>query len=168
MKLNLHPIQNDHATLASLAQFYLYELSEIENLDICDNGRFEHDILHGTAVRSDLLPFVIYAAEQLIGFVLISQHSRMRSHFSGHSIETIFVLRRYRRHGLGRSSVCEVFDRFPGVWEVATHGQNVRGMAFWRSVIDIYTNGSYQETWLQEASWRGTVHSFLSQSGHYE
>lgn len=81
MKLNLHPIQNDHATLASLAQFYLYELSEIENLDICDNGRFEHDILHGTAVRSDLLPFVIYAAEQLIGFVLISQHSRMRSHF---------------------------------------------------------------------------------------
>ena len=168
MKLTLRSIQNDHAMLASLAQFYLYELSEIETMDISNDGRFQHELLKDNVIRPDLAPFVIYAGEQLTGFVLISQQSRLRSHFSGHAIEVIFILRRYRRHGLGRGSVCEIFDRFPGTWEVATHGQNVRGMAFWRSVIDIYTNGSYQETWLQEANWRGTVHSFQSPSDQYE
>lgn len=168
MKLNLSSVPYDHPVLISLTQFYLYDLSEIEPFDIIDTGQFQDVLLQKNATHSDIETFLIYGGNQLIGFAIVSRQSKLRSQFSGHTMEALFVLRRYRRHGLGRNSACEIFDHFPGTWEVATHGLNVRGMAFWRSVIDAYTNGNYGETWLQEPNWRGTVHSFEAPYSHCE
>ncbi len=168
MKLKILAVPHNNAVLAALTQFYLYERSEIEPLDILDTGLFQNTLLQDFSDQFSVEAFLIYDQVQLIGFSLISQQSRLRMQFSGHTIETIFILRRYRRHGVGRHSAIKLFDRFPGSWEVATHGQNVRGMAFWRSVIDIYTNGNYEETWLQDANWRGTVHSFEAPCLHIE
>jgi hypothetical protein len=43
---------------------------------------------------------------------------------------------------MGRTGL---FDRFIGRWELGTARGNVVRQAFWRNVLDQYTNGKYQE-----------------------
>lgn len=46
-----------------------------------------------------------------------------------------FVLRRYRRLGLGRVAAGAVLGRFPGRWEVRQVRTNPAATAFWRTAI---------------------------------
>ena len=82
------------------------------------------------------------------------------------SIADFFVLRRYRRQGVGRTAAMLLFDRFPGAWEVSSGADNVPGHVFWRGVVDHYTGGHYAETWIQTPNWRGPVESFVVPSSH--
>jgi predicted acetyltransferase len=48
-----------------------------------------------------------------------------------------FVMRKYRRAGIGTQSARLVFARFPGSWEVRQVEANVTASEFWRSVIPV-------------------------------
>ena len=56
-----------------------------------------------------------------------------------------FVPRAQRRHGVGRSAVCLLLDRFAGHWQIAEPQGNTVAIAFWRSVVAQYTGGRYRE-----------------------
>lgn len=57
-----------------------------------------------------------------------------------------FVLRNYRRRGIGQTAVQWVFAHHPGRWIVKQLAQNTQAIAFWRRVIGQATGGSYLET----------------------
>ena len=46
-----------------------------------------------------------------------------------------FVMRKYRRLGVGRRTAEEIFSRFPGSWTVRQQHTNSAATAFWRSII---------------------------------
>jgi len=74
--------------------------------------------------------------------------TRNGTHFSGddaREISEFFVLRKYRRRGVGRRAAVKVLEAFPGRWEVAEMEWNVEAQAFWRSVIGDYTRGTFDE-----------------------
>jgi predicted acetyltransferase len=73
-----------------------------------------------------------------------------------------FVMRRYRRKGVGLAAASAIFDRFKGPWEVRQRDENVEATAFWRRVIAHYTGGRYQEVRWDDAAWTGPVQSFTS------
>ncbi|WP_238996488.1 hypothetical protein [Paenibacillus pinistramenti] len=56
-----------------------------------------------------------------------------------------FVLKRFRRTGVGRTAAYALFDRFPGRWYISQLKTNTPAQAFWRAVVDEYTAGRYQE-----------------------
>ena len=60
-------------------------------------------------------------------------------------MKEFFVLRKYRGRGVGASVATQLFDRFPGKWEVRELAQNVAALAFWRAVIARYTDGRFVE-----------------------
>ncbi len=74
----------------------------------------------------------------------------------------LFVMRRYRRKGVGRAAAFAAFDRFEGAWEIRQRTENVAATAFWRRAIDRYTNGKYTEHALNDSTWIGLVQRFLS------
>jgi predicted acetyltransferase len=57
-----------------------------------------------------------------------------------------FVLRKYRRSGLGRQLASGLFERFAGTWEVRELPSNTAAQTFWRRIIDDYTHGAFTET----------------------
>lgn len=152
----------DRSVLKNLMQLYLYDLSEIEGIDVDERGRFSYPALDLYWTEAGRYPFLIRVDGRLAGFALVSQHSRLTGPFEGHTIAEFFILRRYRRMGVGRAAATQIFDRFPGRWEVATIATNIPAQAFWRSVIDRYTGGRYHEVWLQDERWRGPVQSFVT------
>jgi predicted acetyltransferase len=52
-----------------------------------------------------------------------------------------FVLRTYRRRGVGTRVARALFDRFPGWWELAVLTWNVGARPFWRRVIQRAARG---------------------------
>ena len=73
-----------------------------------------------------------------------------------------FVMRRYRRKGVGAAAATAAFDRFKGPWEIRQRRENVAATAFWRRVIGGYTGGKFDEVHWDNAAWTGPVQTFTT------
>jgi predicted acetyltransferase len=88
--------------------------------------------------------FVLRVRGRLAGFAL----TRERAHFAGAAAREIgefFVLRKYRRRGVGTQAARVLFRRFPGRWELAELTWNVAAQRFWRRVIRRVAVGGFTE-----------------------
>jgi predicted acetyltransferase len=162
MQIAVLPAHDRRDVLASLMQLYLYDLSELMMANIGSDGRYADAEMYTHLADPATTPFLIKTETCPIGYALVGKQSRQHPEFSGHSMLSFFILRRYRRQGLGRVAAGHVFDCFPGMWEVATYGANIPAISFWRSVVQDYTSGLYTETWFQTAHWRGSIQHFTA------
>lgn len=166
MQIALHPVAvPDKPVLDNLMQLYLHDFSEISGADADDRGRFDYPQLDLYWTEAGRHPFAIRADGHPAGFALVNRFSPLQDPFEGHAVAEFFVMRKYRRRGVGRAAAMLLFDHFPGHWEVATAASNIPAQAFWRSTIDTYTSGRYQELWLQDDRWHGPIHQFVAPPG---
>ena len=83
-----------------------------------------------------------------------------------HAIAEFFVLRKYRRTGIGTAAARRCFRRFPGRWEVPVAHYNRPALAFWRSVLtDAGGIDELSEEPGDGRRWSGPVLCFVSRSG---
>jgi predicted acetyltransferase len=68
--------------------------------------------------------------------------SEGRSYFS---MAEFFIMKKYRREGIGRSVAEQIFNLHKGQWEVYQKESNVPAQIFWNKVIDEYTKGQFKE-----------------------
>ena len=54
-----------------------------------------------------------------------------------------FVLRSYRRSGVGRRAAFALWDRLSGHWVVRVSEAHTAGLHFWEAAIEDYTRGSF-------------------------
>lgn len=103
-------------------------------------------------IRSDDCP---------VGVALVEHHC-VFDQSEGHTVVAFCVERACRRLGLGQTAARLIFDMFPGRWEIATFALNVPATAFWRGVVDRYTDGRYDERWLHAGRHHYIVQLFHS------
>ena len=105
-------------------------------------------------------PFLIRADGTLAGFAIIDGRSHLTGEWGIWDVADFFVLRRYRRCGVGGHVARLLFDRFRGRWEVRQMAANRGAQAFWREVITRYTDGQFEDVHWNDARWRGAVQVF--------
>lgn len=117
-----------------LVQLYIYDLGG-EYWDVEPDGAFGSPGWHRRFwSRRGRQLFVMRVRGRLAGFVLVSARPR----FAGPDTRVIaefFVLRKYRRRGVGSRAALDVLTRFPGRWELSELDWNVAAQKFWRSII---------------------------------
>lgn len=152
--------------LANLFQLYAYDWSELLPLDVGQDGRFADALFSRYATRgAEQHELLVYAAERLVGFAIVTERSRLTGQTGICDMAEFFVMRRYRRRGVGHAAAAAVFDRFRGRrWEVRQQDGNANATAFWRKVIADYTAGNYQERRWNDANWVGPVQAFGPES----
>lgn len=64
-----------------------------------------------------------------------------------------FILPCYRKKGYGKQFAFKMFDSFPGLWQVRQIPAAVDAIAFWRSVVQEYTQGDYIEDYTVDLHW---------------
>lgn len=109
-------------------EFYSYDWSELDGRDVDEHGEFGYPWLDHYWTDENRHAFLIRVEGQLAGLALVRQEQRTE-------MAEFFVLRRYRRHGIGTTAAREVFRRFPGPWQVMQHVTNPGATAFWRKAI---------------------------------
>jgi predicted acetyltransferase len=137
----------DKSIVRNLLQFYRYDFSEFNQDDVQDDGLFpEYPYLE--EYWNDPYhrhPYLVKCDNKYIGFVLVKYTaSEQRNYFS---IGEFFIVRKYRRKGLGRVVATQIFDAHRGEWEVHQIKTNHPAQIFWNTVIREYTRGDFSERW---------------------
>lgn len=123
----------------SLFQLYTHDFSEfwagLPQGDVDEQGRFPaYPYLASYWQEEGRVPLLIRADGKLAGFALLN-----RLGHTGQPVERnvaeFFILRKYRRGGIGTAAVDAIFTAYPGAWETAIARKNTAALAFWRRTI---------------------------------
>ena len=106
------------ATLANLLELYSHDFSEFVDLEIGPDGRFGYSDLDIYWTEPERHPLLVYVDTRLAGFALIDGLQRGSSDGMVWDVAEFFILRRYRRTGIGTEVARQVWKRFPGRWQV--------------------------------------------------
>jgi predicted acetyltransferase len=146
---------SERDALARLLQLYQYDFGEIEGGDLDQHGLYRYldpDVYwSGVGWR----PFLFKVDGLWAGFGIVREIAPGNCR-----LEEFFVLRRHRGQGVGEAAARELFDRFPGRWELSQTANNHAARAFWRKVIGRYTGGRFSEELHPENRYRASVHAF--------
>lgn len=145
METEIKPIKkHERPVLENLMQFYFYDFSAFNGADVTETGQFgeyPYTSLHWT--EENRHPYFIQHQGNIAGFVLVSKIILDTRNY--YSISEFFVLKKFRKLGVGRKAAFSIFDRFTGEWEVTQIISNHPAQAFWRKVIGEFTNENYRE-----------------------
>jgi predicted acetyltransferase len=124
----LEAVDDDRAVIRRLIQLYHYDFSEFDGSDVDSHGEFLHRYFDEYWNDSDRKAFLFRVDGAWAGFALV---------FTGEprGIAEFFVMRKYRRHGVGSQAAAHLFERFPGRWTVRQKLLNPPATAFWRKAI---------------------------------
>jgi predicted acetyltransferase len=153
----------DRAAVQNLAQLYQYDFTEFDDNDVSEDGRYVHlDTARFFGQRGSRV-YVARADGKLAGFALVMRKAaRARDVEQVWYMSEFFVMRKYRRRGVGATLAASVFDQHDGVWEVAQMRVNLPAQAFWRKVIGRYTGNNYTELDIDDDRWDGPVQVFTA------
>lgn len=151
--------------LANLLELYHYDFSEFDDVDVDEDGRFGYDYLDNWWADDWRYPFLLRVDGRLAGFALLARRGYLRPDPQATEVNEFFVMRRYRRRGVGERFARALFDRFPGAWEVRELERNVPAQQFWRAVIGRYTGGRFEDRGWNDDRWRGPVQFFNNAGG---
>lgn len=156
--IEIRPAKNDDKLiLRNLMQLYLYEFSAYDQEDVNQSGLYEYKYLDRYWIEPNRHPFIIRVKGQLGGFVLISRHADPIYDEPRWSVAEFFIMKKYRRKGIGTHVAVHIFDMFMGKWQVAQIENNLSAQSFWREVIGEYTRGAYEEVAVKNDRFQGTI-----------
>ncbi len=137
--------REDQGTLESLLELYLHDFSEFIDLGIGEDGRFGYDYLEeywkpGSGLRA----FLIHADGGLAGFALLQTGSEITADPDVLDVAEFFVLRGFRRRGVGLAAAHLLFHAFEGRWEVRVLESNAGAQRFWPKAVSAFT-GEFEQ-----------------------
>ncbi|WMT39733.1 GNAT family N-acetyltransferase [Paenibacillus sp. D2_2] len=131
--------------IRNLMQFYIYDFSEFVKCDVEDDGLFrEYPYLEDYWKEvNHRFPYVIKQEDKYIGFVFVRFiESEERNYYS---IAEFFIMKKYRKEGIGKAVAKQIFDFHKGQWEVYQLESNKPAQVFWNKVINEYTQGEFKD-----------------------
>ncbi len=154
-----HANRTDRLPIQRMLELYQHDLSDIWQQDLDAHGEYGYALDHYWA-QEHCHPFVALVDGHYAGFALVDGAVRLGP--EGYWMDQFFVLRKYRRGGVGRALATQVFAALPGRWEVGQMLDNHAAQTFWRSVIAGYTGEHFVEHTLRGGWWEGRVQCFES------
>ncbi len=138
---------NQSSLLSNLLELYIHDLSDIFSMKIGADGRFGYDKLpHYWSEPETHFAYLIRDCGEVAGFALVTRGSPAGDSPDHLDLAEFFVLRSYRRRGVGRRAAFALWDSLPGRWIVRVSVMNVAALPFWEGVVREYTRGAYSET----------------------
>jgi predicted acetyltransferase len=153
--------EEQESIVANLLELYAHDFSEFHHLELGADGRFGHRQLALYWSNPDRSPFLVRVNGELAGLVLVK-----RSEVSGDEtvwdMAEFFVVRGYRRRGIGTQIAHEVWRRFPGIWEVRVMESNRSARLFWERAIQAFTGETLHSIRVEKGGELWNVFSFES------
>lgn len=144
MNVNIEPILIEQKSVfVQMMELYNYDFSEFSDDDINEYGYFGYPRIDDYWNEEGRYPFFIRVEGKLAGLVLVRSCCEYTSLTNPHNIAEFFVMKKYRRRGVGRVVAKKIFDMFSGGWEISQWTNNVPAQEFWKKIISEYTDGRY-------------------------
>ncbi|MEO5732883.1 MAG: GNAT family N-acetyltransferase [Rubrivivax sp.] len=153
---------NDKSVLRRLLELYQYDMTEFWPQELNEHGEYGFVAVE-RYLRNPRLSAVLFLVDgKYAGFGLVDPDVSVPG--NDYWMGQFFVLKQYRRLGVGRSGARFIFDRHRGKWEVGQMPLNAPARSFWLRTISDYTGGAFVEHELHDERWDGTLQCFDNSS----
>lgn len=144
MNFELVPVKEEEKEiLRNLLEKYDYEFSQYDLRDVNALGLYGYSYLDNYWTEENRWAFFFQADGNLAGFAMVNDYPESGVK-TDYVMGEFFVLYKYRRCGLGKWAAFELFQRFPGTWQLKRHPKNIPSVHFWNKVVSAYTGGSFR------------------------
>ena len=120
----------------NLIQNYEAEFSEITGKKADSQGRYALDV----DISDDQPGYLLFEEDTPIGFAVLGKQS------GKNDVAEFYIVPDFRRQDFGKKFAFEIFDMYPGSWQVRQIEGAEKARCFWRAVIKEYTCGNYVDT----------------------
>lgn len=117
-----------------MLELYCHDFSDFVDVEIGPDGRFGYEGLDRYWTDADRHPFLVTVDGRLAGFVLVDRIREGQLEKTTWDVAEFFILRTYRRRGIGTQVAHEVFRRLPGGWQIRVIEANQPACRFWKHV----------------------------------
>ena len=121
---------DDRELLSRLVDFYFHDFSEFDGRELEADGSYHYPWLDAYATDADRKAYLFHVDRKPAGFALVRLTDPVE-------LAEFFVLRKYRRGGIGTAAAREVIARHPGRWAISQIATNAPATAFWRRAIPV-------------------------------
>ncbi len=158
--------EQHRSLIRRMYELYIYDFSPMTGTDLTDDGWWTDEHFPEAWPAQGREIYLFRVDGQWAGFAFVKRGSYLQPGAAQNSVmDEFFVMRKYRRQGVGTHFAQRLFDRYPGTWEVGEIVENVEAQKFWRAVIGAYTGGRYTEQMANNAAWKGPVQIFAAGGG---
>ena len=140
--------------LANLLELYAHDFSEFLDIKMSPDGRYGYAQLPLYWREPNRHPLLVRVDGNLAGFVLVKGDE------NGWDMAEFFVVRRYRRRGIGSEIAHKVWRQFPGRWAVRVMESNQSAQQFWERVIRAFAGESVHAVRVEKDGTGWQVFSF--------
>lgn len=120
----------DKPVVRNLLELYQHDFSEFDGRDVGPHGVYGYRYLDHYWVEADRRALLIDVDGRWAGFALVRLGPPI-------DMSEFFVMRKFRRSGVGREAARQIFAMLPGQWQVRQLIRNPTATMFWRSVIPV-------------------------------
>tara|TARA_R100000306_G_C4288504_1_gene98807 strand:+ start:85 stop:552 length:468 start_codon:yes stop_codon:yes gene_type:complete len=143
--------EDDKPVVRRLLELNSHDFSEFDGRDLGPHGEYGYRYLdHYWAESDQRRAYLIRADGQIAGCALVRLGAP-------HEMAEFFIVKKYRRSGVGTVAAREVFALHDGAWSVHEVAGNRGAVAFWRRAIPMEfaeesNNDGTTQTFVMEAS----------------
>jgi len=127
--------EEEREILARLLELYEYDFSGYNDVDVNFLGLYGYTYLDYYWTENRRFPYFIKIDGKLAGFVMICDLCYVSKDIDTLFMSEFFVMKKYRRKGIGKSVAQEIFSMHSGKWELTVHPNNKGSQLFWEAVI---------------------------------
>ena len=120
--------------IANLIQLYLYDMTESMPYPVGPDGRFAYDFFN----RFWRFPYLIHVDQEIAGFAFVIDECPLTGRTPCWFMAEFFVLRAYRRRGVGQGALAAMLQRHPGEWHIGVPQANRPARQFWSKALTAY------------------------------
>jgi predicted acetyltransferase len=139
---------NKKNVLWNLLQLYLHDITSINfsGIEMDKNGIYPYPDFDYYWSNNDFFPYFIKMDNEIVGFVLLTKNFSMIKNApekNCYIIQEMFILNRYKRKGIGKNVVLQLFNKYIGKWEIGTLPNSKDVTIFWEKIIGEYTENKF-------------------------
>jgi predicted acetyltransferase len=152
---------SERQLLQQMLELYQHDLSDIWDQDLDVRGEFGYSTERFWQ-DPNCAAYIFRIEEHPAGFALVDKEVKVPG--GEFWMDQFFVMKKYRKQGVGSDAANIVFNSHIGQWQVGQMMDNFVAQSFWRKTISSYTANQYKETEITSGWWQGIVQSFTSLS----
>lgn len=127
--------------LARLLELYQYDFSEFDAMDVDERGMYGYPYLDNYWTEENRYAYFIKIDNKLAGFAMVCGHCYVSDDTDTLFMAEFFVMKKYRKQGVGKEAASEVLKMHPGKWELTVHPNNPGALVFWKKTAEAVACG---------------------------
>ena len=139
----------------NLMELYQHDFSELDGTDLDEHGQYGYPDLDCFWNHAGHAAHVIKVDGKWAGFALTNQEVYLPG--STHAIIEFFVVRKYRRLGVGQHAAQAIIRQLPARWEMHVIAENAAARRFWQRLVTLNWPDKHRMVLFDNEQWHGPV-----------